>query len=65
MTPKPVKKVQLYDDHREKHRFPLFNDKEVGIPLQYQNVVMETVTLFIFSGTMMTRKLTPLKWKEV
>jgi len=48
-TPRPVKKIILYDQQKHKHLYELVNDRDVGIYSQYQNIVIKSVTLIILS----------------
>lgn len=41
-TPRAQKKVVLYDDMNQKHFFPLYKDKDLGIGKEYQDLLIES-----------------------
>jgi hypothetical protein len=54
VTPRPYKRILLFDEHKEKHLFPLMRDREVGITSKYQNIVIQSVNMLLLSTTMTT-----------
>ena len=42
MTPRPQRKIALYDEFNQKHFFPLYKDKDLGIPKKYQDLLIES-----------------------
>lgn len=44
-TPRPVKKIMLFDQDNNKRLFPLARDREVGINTKYQNIVIQSVRI--------------------
>jgi hypothetical protein len=43
VTPRPNRKILLFDDNRGKHLFPLVRDRDVGIDGKYQTIVIQSV----------------------
>lgn len=41
-TPRPQRKIVLYDQYNQKHFFPLYKDREIGIKKEYQDIVIES-----------------------
>ena len=39
-TPKPIKKIALYDEEKNRQLFPLMKDKDIGMGTQYENLVI-------------------------
>lgn len=39
-TPRPVKRILLYDQNNSKMLFPLVHDRDVGIDPKYQKIVI-------------------------
>lgn len=56
VTPRPQKKILLYGENKSRHLFPLVRDRDIGIEGTYQNVVIESVKIVIFSAMMMIAK---------
>ena len=44
-TPRPNKKIALYDQEKNRKMFPLIRDKDVGMGSQFENMVIESVIL--------------------
>ena len=55
-TPKPPRRIMLYDQDNKKMLFPLVNDRDVGIEPKYQKIVIESVPLQAFSTTTTTSR---------
>jgi hypothetical protein len=45
VTPRPNRKILLYNQAKEKCFFPLVRDREVGIGTKFQEVVIESVKM--------------------
>ena len=41
-TPRPQRKIVLYDEHNQKHFFPLYKDKDIGIGKEYQEMLIDS-----------------------
>jgi len=42
MTPRPQRKIVLYDEFNQKYFFPLYKDKDLGISKKYQDLLIES-----------------------
>ena len=43
VTPRPNKKILLFDDEKGRHLFPLVRDRDIGIQSKYQCIVIQSV----------------------
>lgn len=41
-TPRPPRKIMLFNQHQEKKLFPLVRDRDIGVTSQYQNIIIES-----------------------
>jgi hypothetical protein len=41
-TPRPQRKIVLYDEYNQKHFFPLYKDKDIGIGKEYQDLLIDS-----------------------
>ena len=41
-TPRPQRKIVLYDEMNQKHFFPLYKDKDIGISKEYQDLLIDS-----------------------
>ena len=44
-TPRPEKKIMLFDQERRRQLFPLVRDRDVGMGSKFQNLVIESVKM--------------------
>ena len=56
-TPRPEKKIMLFDQERRRQLFPLVRDRDVGMGSKFQNLVIESVKVGLSSTMTMTSRL--------